>query len=447
MQRGDSQRQGPGGAAPTGCESFLLPSRRAALETCLAGMSAGPVLITGEAGSGKSWLASRLAAEAPAPRRWASVDVAPTLGAGGLVRAIGHRLGLEPAVADRLSLADALADETADGRRWGLIVDEVHLAPAEILEELRVLSNGLGRPDGLGALVLVGQSSLLRRLATRPLQALAARLTARAHLRPLDADEAGVLVDRLAPGQALDEVALEALHRDAWGNPRLLLRLVATESAGGAPARVPVPLADDVPRPSLASLPPLGLASGPAPKRPPANPDPSDSDEMEPLVGAGLPELPRFTLSTSRPPLLEEDGMIEVGWESSEDEPAEVALSASSIESPSPFTGPSEESAELTESEPPPTWSASTERIDDHYAALQAWQEWSRNQQHSASATATFDEAETTSDSGSPEPRPGTASGLPGDSGRPEVWAEGQQTFAPYGQLFSQAREPRDSDG
>ena len=40
-----------------------------------------------------------------------------------------------------MALADALAEQAADGRRWGLIVDEAHLASATMFEEIRVLSN------------------------------------------------------------------------------------------------------------------------------------------------------------------------------------------------------------------------------------------------------------------------------------------------------------------
>src|SRR5437762_10366163 len=64
----------------------------------------------------------------------------------------------------------------------------------------------------------------------RCLDALATRLSLHLHLMPLDLDEARELLK--LPGRAghWADSALEALHRDALGNPARLLRLAEARS-------------------------------------------------------------------------------------------------------------------------------------------------------------------------------------------------------------------------
>lgn len=346
----------------------VLPSRRAALEALRRAVAtgSGPALLTGEPGAGKTWLVGRLRRESegrgPDAPRWLAVDLAPTTNPADLLRSIAVGLGLltdgQPtAGALRLALTDCLTERSTDSRRWALVIDEAHLATPEVLEEVRVLSNRLGQPDGFAALVLVGQTSLARRLATRPLAALEARLSARVHLDPIDADEARAL---LGPG--LDDAEVERRHRDAAGNPGRLLRQARSVTAPGPRRSIRVEPAQPVPPPSV------------------------------PLVQA-------------RPPLLVEDGLIEVGWDSEpEDTPGPVGEASPAPHDATPPTAPA-----------PPV----DEVVDDPYAALQAWNEWSANQGRLGPGAG------------------GEASAL---RDNPNLRAEGQEEFAPYSQLFSRRR-------
>jgi general secretion pathway protein A len=262
-----------------------------------------------------------------------------------------------------------------------LILDEAHLAPTETLEETRVLSNSLGRPEGFAALVLVGQSALARRLELRSLAGLEARLAGRVHLRPIDADEAREWLARRG-GAPMDRATVVELHRAAGGNPRRLLLLAATirpipTGAGGAAEPAPPPVTE------------------------------------APLVAP--PDLAR--LGTSRPPLHVEEGVVEVGWDpAAETEPV----------------------APIVTDAPPPGPDAVPVAVEDHYAALQAWEEWSRNQGRGAAETARPE----------PDARPGAAAEEAGPASavaaHPNLRAEGQQTFAPYSQLFSRLRQSGD---
>jgi AAA domain len=400
-------------------EEFALASRGDPLVRMRAAIEAriGPVLLTGEAGVGKTWLWRRLRSQMPGSWRWACVDLSPANNPPEFYRLIGYGLGLSGADrsdASRLELAEFLQESSADGKQWVLVVDEAHSVSTEVLEELRILANRLGHQDGFGAMILVGQTTLARRLATRPLAALAARLSARVHLRPLDADEARDLLGYLVPGLPWDRATLERNHRDAGGNPRRLIHW-AREAIVPAPRR----RRDFPPTPVAPLTPAGGLEAAPAPS--------TDGPSTEPAWE-------RSVVVPSRPPIRVEEGLIEVGWEPPT--------------TPDPASGPSITPAEAREAAPVPVAEAAAEEtIDDRYAALQAWTEWSRNQGRKSAAEMLDVEA----DAIGPIPSTGVEGPEEGEAPTsplphlPDVWADGQQGFAPYGQLFSKLRQSRDS--
>jgi type II secretory pathway predicted ATPase ExeA len=209
----------------------LLPSRRQALQTlrcAVVAQGSGPVLLTGEPGTGKSWLYRRLIDELPTTLRSISVAMSEALDALDFLRLIGHGLGIE--VADRvgsarLSLSSALGDESYNGRSWLLAIENAQDASAQIWSEVVSLVHDMESSRGFGSMVLVGSTELARMLSTRPFAAIASRLGAHAHLLPLDLDEARDLLGYHEPMAAADLEELEKLHRDQGGNPRRILRL------------------------------------------------------------------------------------------------------------------------------------------------------------------------------------------------------------------------------
>jgi type II secretory pathway predicted ATPase ExeA len=408
----------PAPARLSPADSFALPSRGEAivvLRPALEGQL-GPALITGEPGVGKTWLWRRLQAEMPWPWRWRGVDIPPSLDPGGLYSLIGHGLGLPPTRHEaraRLALADFFREAAAEGAHWVLVLDEAHNASVAVLEEVRLLANRLGRPDGVGALILVGQTALARRLAVRPQNALVPRLAAHVHLRGLDFEEARAFVRGLAPAANWDERTLERRHRDAGGNPRRLL-------LAARPGTVP-----RVGRPAMPIKPAAAAAPAPAP----------------PALAATSEEWETPELGPTKPPLMVGDGMIEVGWE-----PAPEPLETPQEPATSRFVAPTPDgdgdrdgdgdavAMAVAVVEPvgggrpelPPI-----ESVNDHYAVLQAWNEWARNQGRAPSPQRTDPDA--------PDPTAAPASPAPAS-----VWRDGQQGFAPYGQLFSRLRQIRD---
>jgi general secretion pathway protein A len=420
----------------------ILPSRVEALGLLRAslGIGYGPVLLTGEAGAGKSWLWQRLMGESET--RVLAIDLAPATEPEALYRTIGHRLGLSERrslTAERLALGEHLRERAEDGRSWTLVLDEAHTGSDAVLEEVRILSNRLGRPDGFAGLILVGQTGLARRLTSQPLEGLGTRLAARIHLRPIDADEARELLTRQWRERAWSTMEIETLHRDAAGNPRRLLRLAQARLGRGALAIMPSPAPLAVretngngrngkgqvkEEPEAVSRP---VAAAVVPTEPPRQ---TGSQRPMPLLGS------------SKPPIHVEDGLIEVGWDPTRvDDEAELAPARKE---------PMGASVDVAHRSGPGLMSAgaslegSEETIDDHYAALQAWNEWAQNQGR-APVPPTVPPADSLpSDLHDAAEEELKADGATPQASGSNVWVEGPDSFAPYSQLFSRLRPSKD---
>lgn len=440
----------------------ILPSRAAVLDLLRAGLRSGPALLTGEAGSGKSWLADRLIQEAD-DLTWASVDLSPEATPADLYADLGLALGLDPCATHRRSLSEFLALRAADGRRFGLLVDEAHLAATATLEELRVLSNRLGRLDGFAAMVLVGQTELARRVMTYALSALESRLTARAQLRPIDADEACFLLRYEFPGRLLDGLTIERLHRDSAGNPAKLLRLASAVPTVSAD-RLDPPVRRPGTRPGpLVGVLGSGLDEEAEPESDPDFDPDSESDfdsDLEPERGE-LPLLDEALgdrLAAVRPPLRVEDHVVEVGWEDSArttdeitPEPVEFPHAPAGVPA---LASTSDDEADVL----PATIERDPVAVEDHYAALQAWQEWTRNQGRRleaepdpsapppeapavepwSAALGLVEDDEEVADALDEDDAPSALDAMP------NVWADPNQEFAPFGPLFGRARQAND---
>lgn len=456
MERDWTAAQGEGDAGriePAPARAFVLPSRARALAACEAalGTGGGFVLLTGEPGIGKTWLWRLLAERERGARRWLGIDPAQRAEDSEVDRDLAHALGLDatgPALMIRLAVAGHLEEESAEGRRWVAVIDEAQGLSDEQLEDVRLLSNRLGQPDGFAGMILAGQTRLARRLATHDLAPLEARLTARVHLRPIDADEAADLLEHEIPARAWSLAEVEALHRDAGGNPSRLLLLAGRRRSvlrqvrwlGEAPQPTRGPIlahstSADAGR-SFYHEPEMEIESAPElePERE-REPGPqfdlsADSQGTVDIVPARAEPL----LGPGRPPIVEEEGLIEVGWmppetteESSDGRPGEATA---------PTTATGQRTTELAE--------PVEEALDDHYAALAAWDEWARNQDRRPAGSR--DDRDLASgpildDRPEEELR---ADGLPPGAGH--VWAEGPDSFAPYSQLFSRLRPSKDPD-
>jgi type II secretory pathway predicted ATPase ExeA len=82
-----------------------------------------------------------------------------------------------------------LHDLARKGRYVLLIVDEAHLLPPEIFDQLRFLLNDDMDSASLVSLILLGQPDLAHKLRFAPYEALHQRIAVRFHLKPFDLEE------------------------------------------------------------------------------------------------------------------------------------------------------------------------------------------------------------------------------------------------------------------
>ena len=208
--------------------------------------SDGFIVLTGEVGTGKTTLVRSLLQKMPEEADVALV-LNPQLTALEFLRAIIQELDITPPEDQdsRRALTGALNDYLLDahsrGRRTIAVVDEAQNLSAEVLEQIRLLTNLETTRHKLLQIVLIGQPELRELLARSDLRQLAQRVTARYHLMPLNADEASQYLDhRLSVAGAVQPIiqpaAKKRLHGLAHGIPRLM-NLIADRALLGAWSR------------------------------------------------------------------------------------------------------------------------------------------------------------------------------------------------------------------
>jgi len=110
-----------------------------------------------------------------------------------------------------------------------LVIDEAHHLSAELLEEVRLLTNLETAQEKLLQILLVGQPELDEKLDSRDLRQLKQRIALRSHLGALDIEETkGYVHTRMQlagnpnPAQVFPIETLFELHQQSHGFPRLL---------------------------------------------------------------------------------------------------------------------------------------------------------------------------------------------------------------------------------
>jgi general secretion pathway protein A len=212
---------------------YMGEAHREGLATLVYAVNSGKgfVMLTGEVGTGKTTLLHALLSQLDSATNSAFI-FNPRLDPMGFFRMLFEELGVGPPCESKaeylLALNQYLIDKLAAGERVLLIVDEAQNLSAEMLEEIRLLSNLETPTSKLIQIMLVGQPELQELVDKPELRQLRQRIALRHHLRPFDSDEIIEYVgERLAKagytGRGIfKKKALKELHAITGGTPRLI---------------------------------------------------------------------------------------------------------------------------------------------------------------------------------------------------------------------------------
>ena len=224
----------PFSIAPDPRYLYLSEHHREALAHLVYGINSegGFVLLTGEVGTGKTTVCRCLLEQLPE-----KTDVAfiynPKLTVDELLASVCDELGIAypegnrsiKVFIDRINAY--LLENFSQGRKTVLILEEAQNLGADVLEEIRLLTNLETDRQKLLQIIMVGQPELREILASPELRQLAQRITARYHLASLTAKEVSEYVNhRLEVAGAKNilfpEDVTRHLFRLSNGIPRLI---------------------------------------------------------------------------------------------------------------------------------------------------------------------------------------------------------------------------------
>ena len=271
----------PFSIAPDPRYLFMSERHREALAHLLYGLDAGGgfVLLTGEVGAGKTTVCRCFLEQIPEHCNVAYI-FNPKLTVGELLRSICDEFGVphKPNVPGVETVKDyidplnaSLLAAHAAGRNTVLIIDEAQNLEADVLEQLRLLTNLETNERKLLQIILIGQPELRTMVARPSLEQLAQRVIARFHLDALSPQETQqYIAHRLAVAGLRGPVpfsrrALRRVHVLSRGIPRRI-NLLCDRALLGAYAAgqhaVSKAIIERAAREVFGTLPPTRVASG-----------------------------------------------------------------------------------------------------------------------------------------------------------------------------------------
>ncbi|MBB5347816.1 AAA family ATPase [Desulfoprunum benzoelyticum] len=191
------------------------------------------ILLTGDVGTGKTTVCRCLLEQLPE-----DTDVAiilnPKLTAIDLLKTICEELSI-PVPSESptgKSYIDALnrhlLQTHAEGRSTALVIDEAQNLEADVLEQLRLLTNLETDTQKLLKIILLGQPELRTLLAGPQMSQVNQRITSRYHLQPLQPEDVRIYIQhrlRVAGGgtrRLFTDPAIKHVARISKGIPRLI---------------------------------------------------------------------------------------------------------------------------------------------------------------------------------------------------------------------------------
>ena len=228
-------RQEPFSIAPDPRYLYMSERHREALAHLLYGLGGGGgfVLLTGEIGAGKTTVCRCFLEQIPRRCNVAYI-FNPKLTVEELLKSVCDEFRIprpaqpaRPTVKDYVDwLNEFLLKTHAVGQNNVLIIDEAQNLSADVLEQLRLLTNLETNERKLLQIILIGQPELRTMLARPELEQLAQRVIARYHLKALSEQESiqyirhRLIVAGLTAALPFERAAMQRVHQLARGVPR-----------------------------------------------------------------------------------------------------------------------------------------------------------------------------------------------------------------------------------
>lgn len=192
---------------------------------------AGFIVVTGEVGAGKTTIIRRYLKDAGSDVT-VGVITNSSHSLGSLLSWVATAFELDnrnstDTIALYSTFIEFLLAQYAAGKRTVLIIDEAQNLSADLLEELRMLSNVNNERDQLLQIILVGQPELLDTLRRNDLRQFVQRISVHCHLDALPPEETVAYIrHRLAVVGGKPDIfnleACAAVHYFSGGVPRLI---------------------------------------------------------------------------------------------------------------------------------------------------------------------------------------------------------------------------------
>ena len=208
------------------------------IQEALAGLTYGIqnrkgfILLTGEVGTGKTTLLNRLLDWLHGQKMATAYVFNSKLEVNHLFDFIMSEFEIPCESREKshviMKLNQWLLERYRAGETAVLIIDEAQNLSAEVLEEIRLLTNLETSTEKLLQIVLTGQPELEEKLKAPELRQLRQRITMRCHTAPLSLEETfGYIAERLRVAGATGEPifskeAIETIHIYSRGIPRVV---------------------------------------------------------------------------------------------------------------------------------------------------------------------------------------------------------------------------------
>lgn len=224
----------PFSIAPDPRYLYMSERHREALAHLLYGFNSdgGFVLLTGDVGTGKTTICRCLLEQIPEKTAIAFI-INPKLTVEELLAVICDEFGIRyPAGNKSIKLFidyinSYLLEAHVKGHKAVLVIDEAQNLSADVLEQLRLLTNLETNQNKLLQIILLGQPELRDKLSQPELRQLSQRIIARYHLGALSKKEVSAYVThRLTvagvKSPLFSQSALDKLYKSSGGVPRLI---------------------------------------------------------------------------------------------------------------------------------------------------------------------------------------------------------------------------------